>query len=297
MSHYTTEVRYICEVAAGKTSSVGYDEVNSVLDDCIDNVFNFDYPIFDEAYRPVLEKKILKHYYTREIAFETVGLWKLKLETRLNEIMPYYNQLYATTVYDFNPLYDVDYYTEGNASTEDLNSGTDTNTKTLNTREQVDIDDTKTKSTTGSGSGTVGENGNSTNTDHTTDLYADTPQGAIITIENQTPGVTIQYMTNARTIDETHAKNYSKNGTNSNQYTEGGTEATDRTDISQKTGTVTDALLHGKRVNGTKEYIEHVYGKKNPVPFTTLLTEFRKSLINIDMMIIDDLKDLFFMMF
>lgn len=293
MSHYTTEVRYICEVAAGLRESVGYSEVENVLTAAAPLVFDFDFPIFDENYRTVLEKKILKHYYTREIAFETVGLWKLKLDTRLNEIMPYYNKLYDTTVYQFNPLYDTDYRREGEGSKIDRNSGTDTSTKTYNTTEERQIEDDKSKSNTGSGSGSTTESGNSSNTDHTTDLYSDTPQGAIITT-SQTPSATIQYMTNARTIDETHGKNYSKTGSNSNQYSETTTEDNSRTDTMDKTGTVTDALVHGKQVSGTNEYIEHIYGKKNSLPYSKVIMDFRKSLLNIDMMIIEDLRDLFF---
>ena len=84
MSKYTTEVRFICENNAGLVDSEGYNSINQILNDCVDKVFNFDFPIFDENYRKVLEIKILKHYYTREIATETVGLWKHFLDMRLN---------------------------------------------------------------------------------------------------------------------------------------------------------------------------------------------------------------------
>lgn len=71
MSKYTTEVRFICETAAGLTESSGGDSVNSIIQKAAPIIFNFPFPIFDENYRNVLEQKILKHYYTREIAFET----------------------------------------------------------------------------------------------------------------------------------------------------------------------------------------------------------------------------------
>ena len=108
MSKYTTEVRYICETAAGLTNSEGYNSVEDIIYKALPSVFNFTFPIFDESYRSVIETKILKHFYTREIGFETVGLWKLKLNTKLNEIMPYYNKLYKSELLEFNPLYDVD---------------------------------------------------------------------------------------------------------------------------------------------------------------------------------------------
>ena len=108
MSKYTTEIRFICEDAAGYDESKGYADVDEIISKSIDKIFSFDFPLFDGQYRDVLCTKILRHYYTREIGFETVGLWRLKLQTKLNEIMPYYNQLYLSELLKFNPLYDVD---------------------------------------------------------------------------------------------------------------------------------------------------------------------------------------------
>ncbi len=108
MSKYTTELRFICESLAGLTESQGYDQVNWIIEQAAPKIFSFDFPIFDESYRSVLEKKILKHYYTREIGLETYGLWQLKLDTKMNEIMPYFNQRYKSETLEFNPLYDFD---------------------------------------------------------------------------------------------------------------------------------------------------------------------------------------------
>ena len=95
MSQYTTEVRWICEMRSGiKPEEVHFHTVDEIIELSRDKIFDFAYPIYDESHRPELEKKILKHYYTREICEETVGLWKLRLNSRMNEIMPYYNKLY-----------------------------------------------------------------------------------------------------------------------------------------------------------------------------------------------------------
>ena len=129
MSTYTTEVRFICENSAGLTESADYLSVSEILDKARNKIFDFDFPIFDESYRNVLEDKILKHYYTREIGLETVGLWKLKLDTKMNEIMPYYNQLYKSAVLEFNPLYDVDYTRTHEGS--GTNNRTESSTKNI----------------------------------------------------------------------------------------------------------------------------------------------------------------------
>ena len=128
MSKYTTEVRFICETAAGLTESAGASKVDEIIAKAAPVVFNFDWPIFDEAYRLGLEEKILRHYYTREIGEETVGLWKLRLEDRLNLIMPKYNQLYESARLEFNPFYDVDYTRQGTNSGEGTSSGTASST-------------------------------------------------------------------------------------------------------------------------------------------------------------------------
>ena len=121
MSRYTTEVRFICENAAGYDESKGFNDIDEILTVAAPKVFNFDWPIFDENYRLPLEKKILRHNYTREICEETVGLWKLRLQDTLCNIMPYYNKLYESELLKFNPLYDVDMTTTHKGSSDTVN--------------------------------------------------------------------------------------------------------------------------------------------------------------------------------
>lgn len=118
MSKYTTEVRFLCESLTGHTESTGLSEVDNILTEASPIIFSFQFPIFDEAYRLPLERKILRHYYTREISEETYGLWKLRLQDRMETIMPYYNKLYESALLSFNPFYDVDLTTNhaGNQS-------------------------------------------------------------------------------------------------------------------------------------------------------------------------------------
>lgn len=159
MSVYTTQVRYICETACGLDESKGFNNVNDIISQARTSIFNFTYPIFDEAYRSVLETKILKHFYTREIGLETVGLWKLKLDTKLNEIMPYYNKLYESELLVFNPLYGMD-YTKSHQGTRNDAGTVQSTTSNNNTR-----------------TGSYTEQHSNTNND--TELYSDTPQGGI----------------------------------------------------------------------------------------------------------------------
>lgn len=198
MSKYTTEVRFICENSAGLSKSEGADNVDSILDKCWNKIFNFDFPIFDENYRQVLCRKILKHYYTREIAHETVGRWKLALNAKLNEIMPYYNQLYKSELLEFNPFYDVDLTRsrEGSGTSNKTSNNTETNSGT--------------SKNVSSGSGTSNTN--------TLNRFSDTPQNSMDTqgIADSVPLTTVTKVnednTTTNTSTDTLTRNDSKTG-------------------------------------------------------------------------------------
>ena len=49
MSKYTTEIRYICEKAAGCEESKGYADVDEIISGSIPKIFSFSFPIFDES--------------------------------------------------------------------------------------------------------------------------------------------------------------------------------------------------------------------------------------------------------
>ena len=250
MSKYTTEVRFICETEAGLTESEGYKSVNNILAISAPKVFDFDYPIFDEAYRLTLETKILKHYYTREICAETVGLWKLWLDAKMNEIMPYYNELYKTALYKFNPLYDADYYREheGQGTKHD-----ETENKLGSTR-------------TGGWSDTTVESGST----ETIEKYSDTPQNGLNDVLQD------KYLTNVRVTEQTPKQ-----------------RTTTGTRVFNSDRTVNDGKIIGDG-NTTDQYIEHVYGKTPGRSYASLVKEFRDTLLNIDMMVINNLRELFF---
>lgn len=111
MSKYTTEVRYICEQKSGLTDSLGASGVDKIIYESWDKIFTTTCEFFDESYRRVLCSKILKHYYLREIGAETVGVWLLWMNTKLEEVMPYYNKLYESARVKYDYMYSTDVYT------------------------------------------------------------------------------------------------------------------------------------------------------------------------------------------
>lgn len=80
--------------------------------------------------REELNKMILDHYKYREIGFETVGRFIDQLEITLNEIMPYYNQLYYTTDLDYEILFNVNYEKEITLDRDNLQTAEASSTST-----------------------------------------------------------------------------------------------------------------------------------------------------------------------
>ena len=189
----------------------------------IDNNFDFkmnNYPIFDENYRETLNNNILYHYYENEIGFETASLFRFYLNQKLNEIMPYYNELYKVQkkIIDENLL---------------LNN--------VNLTERL------------SGSNTTNTSSTSQSSNKGKNLFQDTPQGEI---------------SNTEIDDQKWATNLTLNNNSIN-------------DTSNATG------------SGTNEYLKTIVGNNGGKFNIDVLNDIKNNLMNIDLMIINELNDLF----
>lgn len=280
MSKYTTEVRFICETESGQDKSVGFNNTNQVLESAWDKIFTTNCTFFNDEYRKPLCIKILKHYYTREIGAETVGLWKLWMNRKLEEIMPYYNQLYESQLIDFEPLNDTNITrlineitgtdnTENRNFTENRTNNTTTNTdsNTSATGTIKDISETESNETIGY-----------------TEAYSDTPQGSLSGVNS------MNYLTNATKRDTD--TNNSQNGTYSRN-------TTDNTDFTDETTSDTTEKTTNEQINTSKEdknrtLKETLKGKSSGSSFSNMLKEYRETFLNIDMQVIEEFSDLFF---
>lgn len=211
MSKYTTEVRFICESLSGLDESKGGNNVDTIIANAWDKVFTTTATFTVPEFKAHICKAILKHYYTREIGAETVGLWKLWMNERFERILPYYDQLYQSQLVQFDPMKDVNF------------------TRTL----IRDLDSAEAASGTNSGTSTGTHNQTNGNTHR--DLYSDTPQGAITGLENE------NYLTNARKVTDSGTLSGNESGSNSGQFSNSGTNSTDER--------ITETI-NGKR-NGT----------------------------------------------
>lgn len=239
MAKYTTQLRTIIEY-----NSTPGKPITDRIKEAAPKIFDFDFPMWLESYRETLEYKILLHYFSNEIGFETVGLWKLYLNQRLNEIMPYYNDVYLTTTDKFSSAYDMDV-------TETLKR---TLTGSDNTSTEVNGKNTDTTTTTAK--------------DNTQQLNSNYPQAQVEGNQNN-----LFYGTTGTNEDATSNSKTKNQGTNkTNSKSRGNSKTTEQHTIQRK----------------------GITGSRTP---WEIAQSYRNSIINIDVQVINALKDLFMMIY
>jgi len=184
-----------------------------------------DYPIFDESYRSTLNKKIIDRYWNREIGLETIDQFQWNMRRKMNEIMPYYNELYKSARITYDPLTTINMETLGSGTTE-----SEAESKSEGT----------TKSATDAN------------------------------------GVTVSSTYPQSQLDNNDTGNYADNGVESkNTGTQDNSASEDRNDTAKGKSTASST---------TKGY------QGSPA---SLIMEFRRAILNVDLMILTDVNELF----
>ena len=276
MAKYTIELK----------TMMNDESIKPLLDEALSK-----YPLYkpntDDEYvlsliptREELNRKILNHYRRYEIGFETIAEFLEELEITMDEIMPYYNQLYKSVeimgLID-DPFGNVDVtetFTETRAGTNKVND-------TTNTLTESDDHNTVNSSAQDSSSTESNVNSNSKN------VESDTPQGNL--------GVT------AENIDDvTHASkiNWNKNTSNDSASTSGSSSTESETEGYSSSEANTTHNSQGE----TSETTEHTFTKKGNQGVNTYahdMEELRTTFIDVTKQIIEneELKNLFMLVF
>lgn len=327
MGNYTTLVKTICEQKSTTDSKIISDIINSAAPKIFEK-----YAIFDEKHRDELNFKILHHFYFCEIGYETVGLWVDRLNARMCEIMPEFNQLYATAALDFDIFNNVN-VTETMAATDSENAQNATqttqNTDVKNSQKVTAGSQTQSAEKIEYKGGEKVARTDSDNSKQTTDSvqtqstdttvsqtkndkYSNTPQGNLSSVQNDT------YLTDYRQIDDntnTIGENSNKDKTTvdnsgtatSNQTTSfdnrvdnksGSGSTTQTSDLSSVIKTTDNSTASNSLLkNGESQKTTKIVGKNNTLSNSELLLQYRKTIINIDSLIIDSLQDLFMLIY
>lgn len=238
MSKYTTQLRYIVE--ANSTAGKSVDER---ITEAAPKIFNFSFPIWAESDRQHLEELIIQHYYMREIGFETVGQWKLRLRAKLREIMPYYNELWKTTQLEYPLFQNVDVW------------------ETYDSEKEGTFNLERSQTSAGESKDTETGSSSTSNSSASSDL----PQVRLTTSTD------LDYA-NTQTVGE---------GSSTSSSTVNG--------ITSSKLSATDRNTHGD----TEAAKRHRSGIEGGKTYTELVQEYRDALLQIPVMIIGELADLF----
>ena len=235
------------------------------------NIFPSDYEFYmdDAKAKKVFEDKFIKHYYYREIGFETPFMFIQKLESHLILNMPYWIQLYQTELESRNINFmlnkDLRETFMREVDSENQTTGTNSGQQISSTENSSQQNTTTTNS--------VSQDGTSTNTHKESSIQDG------VSISSLTDG----YLTGAS----------SDNGTNT---VSGTTESTDNvategttSDNVTTTGSTTQTG-NGKTLEKTELLSQ---GNIGITSSAQLLKEWRDVLINMDKIIIESCNDLF----
>lgn len=130
MAFYTMLVKDVCEQYAGQSGPY-----STIIPLAQSKVFDFEYPEpTGGVTKDEFEQGFLKHFYLREIGMETIDYWKLKLDDRLNTIMPYYNKMLTALAeqYDFLTPTEYSENIESSDTSHSQENGTDNVTNISN---------------------------------------------------------------------------------------------------------------------------------------------------------------------
>lgn len=305
MSSATTLVRWYCEYLYNQvlnentTPEKWVTNVNIIIPAVWEKVF-YEFPIWEESYRPTLCQKILRHYYFREIGEETVEFWKLRLQQTLGEIMPYYIQLWQSTQLRYEKLWTRNYIEKyiGNEKTEEDKTSNETSdfhdTATTGDVAKTTTDYTDDANTNIKQTGKTHDDGTKTYSETVKDVMSNTPQNQL----------TWNDLSDNLYATQTDFKSVSGNENTTNDGTSENT--TDQTYHDKALTDVNSTFDRNFTDENTRDtnYAHNVAGKTNTdyvreitgwdgVSPNDLILKWRETLINIDLMIIQELEDCF----
>lgn len=258
MAVFTTTVRRILEKTTGEEYPDEQIEKGKAI------IFTKLWTTGDTERDDILKGKILRHFYFREIGFETYGLWKFKINEELYIIMPKYKVLYDNLEKITNDLLNNVNLTEsGNSSSTESGESTNSGNSKSNSENTSKSSGDTTSNGTGSGNSDAWQTAN------------DTPQGGLDGIESN------RYLSSAvhnkSATDQTSASSSNSNTTASSSATNTGETTSSGTTKSNTTG----------------EYVKKIIGKNSGTEYIDLYSKLVTEYTNIDKMIIDELEPLF----
>lgn len=167
-------------------------ELNQIANSVDFTLFDFDYNLYDNGLKSAFEKKFIDHFYFYEIGLTPIARFKKALQIKLNDIYPYFKQLYETELrcndIDFMLNKDLkEQYTReltGNSSVNQssTSSSNDTSLNINNDTPQNKIDDLDqfmTSASKNTDNSTMNSSGTNSAENNSTETYSLVSQGNI----------------------------------------------------------------------------------------------------------------------
>lgn len=234
---------------------------------------NFDfglnnYTIWNEAYRPILNKAILDWYMFREIGYVNPNVWRQRLTSRLDLIMRNkYNALYEAKAKEFNPLYTMELYEDYTHTVTNTNTG-EVNYTTNSTN---NLTSTNTSKVTSDNDSETTSNGLALSSQFPSEemMEDDLTDNLFVDSANKNTG--------KETTTDSTEQNATANGTN----------------IATNSGT--DKTTNSGNNTTTESYNKKTYGSASDLSFAHAMQQFKDYCddYQLDQQVIDELKDLF----
>lgn len=263
-------------------------------------LFDFPYPFFDESYRSIFETNFIRTFYMKEIGFETEGLFKFQLETWLNVNMPYFNKLFESELFEYDPLTNSKMNVKHTKVTDTLE-----NEEALKENQQKQSGTSQSDGTTtgtGKSTGTESQSGNTTtlktDDDFNRELESNNPDSRLALTANDGQGV-IQYASNIKEKNTNNISNGSSNqhsNASSTVNNENKNTSHEQAQMSNTTnGTQNEQV--DKTINNVEDFIQERIGKIGVQSYPELIEKYRRSLLRIENDIFREMKQLFMMIY
>lgn len=278
-------------------------ELRHLIEQTDFELFDFDYPVTDPNFKSKIEEDITEYYYSYEIGFETPDMFKQKFRAKMKRIMTYYNELYNTTLLEYNPLIN---YKMSELMEQLTNTGTQDNT-TSDTTTTADTENNRNSNTT-----TDASNSNTRTDDLTTNTDATRTDNLTRTVDEDTvnsdypqqpiAGGSYASGAGARDSTEQNTGTVSDEGTTSQTgtVTDAGTQDSETVTTEQDTGTATSTDSTTANRTGTStvnlDYEKTIEGLTG-TSYQDLIAKERENIIRISGMVIAELKTLFILVY
>lgn len=317
MARYTMNLSEVCEVMTGlnfndMTETNPFDRIDTIADAAAPILVSDRYDLLDNGDdKNSFLRMLFEHYWEYEVCALTPSDFILRLNRKLNEIAPLFNQRYESMRMEFPVFQDVNVWTDGQVD---------------RTGHKTDVLDGEVRNSgtdrTGYGKKESGSldsqfgNGQRIPKDTRWDYNNDTPQNSISGITEQ------DYLTNySKHTDEVDNKPVVANGTSGttiagDDYSIGGVnfQTSDGGNFG-RTETFTgnkqsgeDTFTHGHKAETDNTFNSdtvsqdisgtHQYGKNSAgMTYARMMEEYRHAMINVFKEMIDELHELFFIIY